>query len=44
MVDDIENCNHNPMNIRQGDTIYIGWKRPHEGGSSLIVKEHIRIL
>jgi ribonuclease HI len=31
MVDDIENCNHNPINIRQGDTIYIGWKRPQEG-------------
>jgi hypothetical protein len=24
MVDNIENCNHNQMNIRQGDTIYIG--------------------
>ncbi|GAU41583.1 hypothetical protein TSUD_271920 [Trifolium subterraneum] len=31
MVDEIENCNRHPMNIRHGDTIFIGWKKPQEG-------------
>ncbi|CAJ2647032.1 unnamed protein product [Trifolium pratense] len=31
MVDEIDNCNHNPMNLYHGNTIFIGWKKPQEG-------------
>ncbi|PNX63194.1 hypothetical protein L195_g061506 [Trifolium pratense] len=31
MVEDIDNCNHHPMNISHGNTIFIGWKKPQEG-------------
>jgi hypothetical protein len=31
MVDDIDKYIRHPMNIRQCDTIFIGWKRPQEG-------------
>ena len=31
MAKDIDNCNQHPTNLRHGDTIFIGWKRPQEG-------------
>jgi hypothetical protein len=31
MAKDIDNCTYHPLNSRQSNTIFIGWKRPHEG-------------
>lgn len=35
MVEDINNCNHCPMNIRLEDAIFIGWERPREWWAKL---------
>ncbi|CAJ2648154.1 unnamed protein product [Trifolium pratense] len=31
MAEDIDNYTHHPLNSRQCDTIFIGWKKPQEG-------------
>ena len=31
MVEDIDKYTQHPLNVRQRDTIFVGWKRPQEG-------------